>query len=64
MLKGSCDGGTAWETIAVLEPRSNLSNCYPSVVVTTSDTIVKAYSVYFENVPRIGIKVAMLKKQL
>lgn len=46
-----------WQEMAVLEKDDGVSHCYPSVVHVGTH-LVTAYSVYRQNVPRIGIKVA------
>ena len=46
-----------WQQMAVLEEDDGVSHCYPSVVHVGTH-LVTAYSVYRQNVPRIGIKVA------
>ena len=46
-----------WQQMTVLEEDDGVSHCYPSVVHVGTH-LVTAYSVYRQNVPRIGIKVA------
>ena len=49
--------GFVWKQLALLEKNDGVKHCYPSVV-HSNGMLVTAYSVYDQNVPRIGIKVA------
>ena len=58
-------GGASWrwEQLAVLEADDGVSHCYPSII-NVEGYLVTAYSVYDQNIPRIGIKVSRTQLEL